>query len=343
MTERENRVGFGKPSRVVVLLTAIALLLGMGITAFADSPSPSGATHGTVVNNGTTATVTLSGTLAWGKKQSCTKDAGYSVDWGDPSQAGNPIGGPSKKKNQASLTADVGVLNGANGLNATDNAVHPAGCSGNVITWGPISHVYHTSNSTITACPVGYHIKHNNLIAGGPGHADDNSIEENGVLDLSTCFLFKAPPPPPPPHHDSPSVSLTLDKKVNGGDHATNADRLEVFNGDQLVYTIVITNTGDAPLTISNLQDTLHANLPADCDKGNGVLLNKGDTIQCSYAELASAPEHNVASVTGTPKVGPPVSADDETFVTIRAGVTIPPVSVARPPAAIVATPHTTG
>src|SRR5205814_1308790 len=43
---------------------------------------------------------------------------------------------------------------------------------------------------------------------------------------------------------------LTLDKKLNGADHATAGDALLAHAADGLTYTVVITNNGQVPLTI---------------------------------------------------------------------------------------------
>src|SRR5581483_4295195 len=43
-------------------------------------------------------------------------------------------------------------------------------------------------------------------------------------------------------------IGITLDKKVNKGDHASLADALVAHRGDALAYTVTITNTGQVPL-----------------------------------------------------------------------------------------------
>lgn len=108
---------------------------------------------------------------------------------------------------------------------------------------------------------------------------------------------------------------LSLDKKVNGGDHKPLADALVVHKGDEVDYSVAITNTGNVPLTISALEDTLHADLAGACDHGNGFVLEPDGTINCAYTDTIAAPAHNVASVTGTPSFGSVATASDETFV----------------------------
>jgi archaellum component FlaG (FlaF/FlaG flagellin family) len=115
----------------------------------------------------------------------------------------------------------------------------------------------------------------------------------------------------------APDPQITLDKKVNGEDHGSLGDALVVHTADALDYTVAITNGGNVPLTISNLADSLHADLAGDCDKGNGFVLPVGGSISCAYTTAASDSAHNVASVTGTPPVGNAVTSSDDTFVTV--------------------------
>ena len=50
--------------------------------------------------------------------------------------------------------------------------------------------------------------------------------------------------------------AITIDKKVEGGDHKPVGDALLSHEGDTLGYTVLITNTGDTPLQITALSDT---------------------------------------------------------------------------------------
>jgi uncharacterized repeat protein (TIGR01451 family) len=114
--------------------------------------------------------------------------------------------------------------------------------------------------------------------------------------------------------------AVTIDKKVGGADHATSGQALLVHAGDDLDYTVVVRNTGDANLTITGLADTLHADLPASCDHGNGFVLEPGTEIHCAYTDAADGDAHNVASVTGTDALGGPkgtVHASDGTYVKV--------------------------
>ena len=119
--------------------------------------------------------------------------------------------------------------------------------------------------------------------------------------------------------------AITLDKKVDGADHNPIADALNAHQGDTLNYTVKITNTGDIALTITNLADTLHANLAASCGTFNiGDSLAVGASINCAYTGIAPANDiTNVASVVATYLSAGPnpasgtLNASDQTFVHI--------------------------
>jgi uncharacterized repeat protein (TIGR01451 family) len=130
--------------------------------------------------------------------------------------------------------------------------------------------------------------------------------------------------------HELPVLhpALTIDKKVGGDDHKPVADALLAHQGDTLTYTVVIHNTGDTPLTISALSDTMKTGLSDTCEKGIGEVLAPDESTTCTYTTPAGATDvHNVASVTGVDGAGGPrgtVSANDETFVNvIRPAITV--------------------
>ena len=55
--------------------------------------------------------------------------------------------------------------------------------------------------------------------------------------------------------------SITIDKKVAGGDHKPESDALVAHEGDDLGYTVTVTNTGDTALEITALSDVLEGAL----------------------------------------------------------------------------------
>lgn len=112
--------------------------------------------------------------------------------------------------------------------------------------------------------------------------------------------------------------------------------------GDTITYTLVITNTGNTPLTITSLTDVANGTataLPAACTGlVSPVPLAPGATRTCSYTVVAGTADiTNVATVVGTDELGRPVSDDDDAVVdVINPGipVEVAGVSIARPPAA---------
>ena len=110
---------------------------------------------------------------------------------------------------------------------------------------------------------------------------------------------------------------ITLDKKVNGADHATIGDALVARTLDDLTYTVTVTNTGQVPLTITALKDSLYSGFPdaGGCPQAVGSTLAAGASFTCTYLVSMSGAAHNVASVVAVDQSNRPVSDDDETFV----------------------------
>ncbi|MGH9041121.1 MAG: DUF5979 domain-containing protein [Acidimicrobiia bacterium] len=113
------------------------------------------------------------------------------------------------------------------------------------------------------------------------------------------------------------SNGITVDKKVNGGDHATSGDALQVHAGDTLTYTVVITNNGEVPITLSSLADSLAPGFAAGCPQGVGSVLAPEASITCTYEMAATVDAKNVASVTGVDGLERDVSGSDETYVDV--------------------------
>src|SRR5581483_3448414 len=120
---------------------------------------------------------------------------------------------------------------------------------------------------------------------------------------------------------------ITLDKKVNGADHATIGDALVAATGADLTYTVTVTNTGQVPLTITTLNDSLYSAFPAagDCPQGVGSTLAAGASFTCTYHVPMAGPANNVARVVAVDQSNRQVSATDQTFV---APVAAAPVQV---------------
>lgn len=110
---------------------------------------------------------------------------------------------------------------------------------------------------------------------------------------------------------------LTIDKKVNGGDHATVEDALLVHAGDTLSYTVVITNNGQVPLTITAMSDSLYPNLIAACPQAVGSVLTVGASFTCRYGVGAIVDARNVVAVSAVDGLGRPVTGSDGTYVDV--------------------------
>jgi uncharacterized repeat protein (TIGR01451 family) len=133
---------------------------------------------------------------------------------------------------------------------------------------------------------------------------------------------------------------IILDKKVNGGDHATTGDALPVHAGDSLTYTVVITNNGLVPLTITALSDSLYAGLITACPQGIGSVLAVGASFTCTYTVGAVGDANNVASVTVVDGLGRTLTDRDGTYVDVlNPGITI--VKTANPVSVSVSGPVT--
>jgi hypothetical protein len=112
-------------------------------------------------------------------------------------------------------------------------------------------------------------------------------------------------------------IGIRLDKKVNRGDHASPGDALVVHGRDALAYTVTITNTGEVPLRITALSDSLYSAFVAACPQAIGSVLAAGASFTCSYGATAITDAHNVAAVSAVDDLGRPVGATDGTYVDV--------------------------
>jgi len=109
-------------------------------------------------------------------------------------------------------------------------------------------------------------------------------------------------------------IGISLVKTVNGALHPAN-DPLFTESGTEVTYVVTIKNTGELPLTITALTDSLHAGVVDDCEQGIGSTLAAGATFTCTYTDSPTEDTENEAAVTGTDVLGRTTSADDEAFV----------------------------
>ena len=111
-------------------------------------------------------------------------------------------------------------------------------------------------------------------------------------------------------------IGLDVAKTVNG-QHSSTASPLIVENGAALDYVVVVTNTGQLPLTITQLDDTRNATLAATCDHGIGFVLAPAQKITCTYQTTASADQDNVATAQGTDSFGRTATGTDAVAVNV--------------------------
>jgi uncharacterized repeat protein (TIGR01451 family) len=124
---------------------------------------------------------------------------------------------------------------------------------------------------------------------------------------------------------------IVLDKKVNGADHATIGDALIVHTLDNLTYTVVVTNNGQVPLTITALTDSLYSAFASSCAQGVGSTLAVGASFTCTYQVPADGDAHNVAAVSAVDEADRPVSDEDDTFVDVVPVAVIPATVIPAP------------
>ncbi len=105
--------------------------------------------------------------------------------------------------------------------------------------------------------------------------------------------------------------AITIDKSV---------DQPLVHTGDSVTYTLVITNTGDTPLTITALDDAVNG-APADSLTKCGVIgkvLDPKGTFTCNYTAVTKTVDlRNVATVVGKDKLDKSVTDDDDATVDV--------------------------
>ena len=210
----DNAVSVGWTRKASVLVILAALLSAMfAIKAAADAPDPTLPFSASVAVDPISGnrTLTLSGAWAWTTHSTdCNNDrfgVGWAVDWNDPAQPGNNL------NNTGIFVGSTGT-----GLNPPDNSVHyyagpnPPRCgvyngSYNTGQWGPMTHVYPSSQSSFSVCVVTYDlhfaghgsngVKSDDLIAAAVApskYNKDNSVEKNDQTPLGNgCFELKVP------------------------------------------------------------------------------------------------------------------------------------------------------
>ena len=342
-----------------ILTLAVVLCLSAAATAAADAPDPivSKTTGSVVQNSDGSFTLTIQGAWQWPThKSDCSTNragVGYAIDWHDSSQAGNFVGNNS-------LNAGVGSPN--------DNVVHSVppnnqdvgtpsqylswrgGCGTfngtfNTGTWGPISHTYPASHTgDFVVCPIMYDVHGKaagsppngakEITAGGSNRNSDNSIQSNGDTPLGNgCFTTMfAPPPSNPPATPStppaPGIKVVKEQRFDNSTAPYTTAVLTGTAGQKVDYEMLVTNTGDQPLTLT-ISDP-------HCDPGtltgpfggissNGTLAPGQQTVWfCSHVLVAGdAPQFtNTVIVNGVPASGTTVVGSSSVVSNVARGGT---------------------
>jgi PKD repeat protein len=109
-----------------------------------------------------------------------------------------------------------------------------------------------------------------------------------------------------PSHYFGVSPSIQFEMLTNGEDADTPPGPL-VLAGSSVIWTYVVTNTGDVGL--NNVAVTDDQGATVTCPK---TVLEPGEAMTCSASGTAVAGQYaNVGTVTGTPPDGTPVTASD--------------------------------
>ncbi len=109
-----------------------------------------------------------------------------------------------------------------------------------------------------------------------------------------------------PSHYFGAAPALTIKKSTNGDD-ANTPPGPAISVGGAVNWTYLVTNNGN--VTLTNIAVTDDKGVSITCPK---TALNAGDSMTCTANGTATAGQYrNVGTATGTPPVGPNVSAND--------------------------------
>jgi len=104
------------------------------------------------------------------------------------------------------------------------------------------------------------------------------------------------------------AAGLTVTKTVNGSS-TTAAAPLVIESGNGLDYAVTVANTGELPLTVTELTDTRQSDLPSSCPQGIGSTLAAGASFTCNYSATAADDANATATAGATDQFGRAISA----------------------------------
>jgi uncharacterized repeat protein (TIGR01451 family) len=142
-------------------------------------------------------------------------------------------------------------------------------------------------------------------------------------------------PPSGPPVTDTDTALVLVNAPSIG--IQKNPDSQTILVGGTATFTITVTNTGDVTLTnvsVSDAQAPGCARTAAQIDALDPGTFDPGDSVSysCTLANVLAS-FVNSATATGTPPIGPPLTATDTATVTV---VTIPVIVIVTPTATVV-------
>jgi hypothetical protein len=217
--------------------------------------------------------------------------------------------------------AGIEIEKSTNGHDA-DTAPGPTITVGNPVQWTykvintgkvELTDVRITDDKGVAvSCPKTTLRKNESMTCTGNGTATAGPYENIGTVTAKTpCgsvveasdpshYFGEAPPPPPQP------ASIDIEKHTNGED-ADVPTGPTILVGDPVLWTYIVTNTGQAAL--SNVQVTDNRGVAVSCPK---TALQPGESMTCTGHGTATAGQYsNIGTVTGTPPSGPSVSDSD--------------------------------
>lgn len=149
-----------------------------------------------------------------------------------------------------------------------------------------------------------------------------DEVDDGGITNTATATALPPKPSDPPATGTDTAVttvasdpSVTIEKSA--GTPTTAKGRVDTVTdaGDTVVYTLLVTNTGDVTLDPVRVTDAKLGLDSVVCDGGSALAPGAGATCAFSYTLLQSDIDagrvDNLASVSGTPPTGAPVSYTD--------------------------------
>jgi uncharacterized repeat protein (TIGR01451 family) len=219
--------------------------------------------------------------------------------------------------------ADISIIKLTNGVDANTPAEGPHIRVGDTVTWTYL--VANTGDVPLSNIVV------TDSVAGVVPVLSGGDTNDNDLLDPDEVWTFiatgiategayanvgtvKGTPPDGPdvpnedPSHyfgDDPSIAIT---KLTNGQNANTPPGPTVAIGAPVIWTYVVTNTGN--VTLVNIEVTDNRGVNVTCP---ALELAPGASMTCQGDEGVAQPGQysNVGTVEGTPPTGPDVSDDD--------------------------------